>query len=132
MDGSLRKRFQGQKNIEFTGPVYGKSKEAAFKNNDILVVPSLAQETFGIVIAEGYAYGLPVIATQVGALPEIVDDGFSGLLVEPNSLDSIQEALFRVKTNPGLVQAMSENAFEQAKKYSSEVFLENYLSLYVG
>lgn len=59
---------------------------------DILVVPSLWEEPFGLVAVEGMARGLPVIATDSGCLPEIVDDGVTGLIV-PRVLESVRSAV---------------------------------------
>ena len=53
---------------------------------DVLVAPS-HQEPFGTVISEAMAVGTPVVATRVGGLAEVVDDGVTGLLVEPGEPD---------------------------------------------
>ncbi|HWA83850.1 MAG TPA: glycosyltransferase family 4 protein [Fimbriimonadaceae bacterium] len=71
---------------------------------DILVVPSLWEEPFGLVAIEGMARGLPVVATRSGCLPEIVEDGTTGLVVP--------------KTEEGLRSAVESLARDQARRLS--------------
>ena len=68
---------------------------------DVLVVPSLWEEPFGLVAVEGMARGLPVVATRSGALPELVADGETGLLVERDAGD-LRAAVSRLVADPGL------------------------------
>jgi glycosyltransferase involved in cell wall biosynthesis len=63
---------------------------------DVLVVPSRAHESFSLVVAEAQAFGLPVIATLVGAIPERIVDGSNGLLVPPGDVRALTAALTRV------------------------------------
>jgi glycosyltransferase involved in cell wall biosynthesis len=57
-----------------------------------VLVPSLGYEAFGRTIVEAYAAGVPVVASRIGALPEVVEEGVTGLLAEPGDPDSWAEA----------------------------------------
>ncbi len=74
---------------------------------DVLVVPSL-WEGFGLVTLEAMALSKPVIASRVSALPEIVADGETGLLVSPGDSGALVEALTRVLTDPAQAKALGE------------------------
>ena len=68
---------------------------------DIFVLPSL-NEALPIVILEAMAVGLPVVATRVGGVPEIVQDGATGLLVAPGDEAALLDALSRLAEDPAL------------------------------
>jgi glycosyltransferase involved in cell wall biosynthesis len=80
---------------------------------DLLVLPSRS-ETFGRVIAEAQLRGLPVLATRVGALPEIVEDGATGRLVAPEDADALADAILALAADPAARRAMSREAEKQA------------------
>lgn len=65
---------------------------------DVLVVPSLVPESFSLVAHEAQALGIPVIASRIGALPELVEDGVNGLLVAPGDVRGLAEALRRLSS----------------------------------
>jgi glycosyltransferase involved in cell wall biosynthesis len=71
-----------------------------YRRADIFVFPSLWQEPFGMPPTEAMAAGLPVVATRSGALPEIVVDGETGLLVERGDVDGLAQALLELLRNP--------------------------------
>jgi glycosyltransferase involved in cell wall biosynthesis len=75
------------------------------KQAEVLVVPSRA-EPFGIVVLEGMVTGKPVVASAVGGIPEIVEDGRNGLLVPPDDPPALAGALHRVLTDPALAAAL--------------------------
>lgn len=66
---------------------------------DLLVLPSLA-EAFGLVLAEALHLGTPVLATRVGGIPEIVDDGVDGMLVPPGDSGALEDALVTLLGDP--------------------------------
>jgi glycosyltransferase involved in cell wall biosynthesis len=74
---------------------------------DVLVVPSLWEEPFGLVAVEGMARKLPVVATRSGALPDIVDDGITGLLVE-RAPHELRAAVARLAGDAGLRRELGE------------------------
>ena len=130
LEESLREKYKHQNNIVFTGPVFGAQKAELFRDSDVLVAPSVVHEPFGIVIVEAYSYGLPVIASTAGAFSEIVRDGETGLLVKPGSEDELYSALARVSEEHTLINSMSVNCLEEAKRYTLEKLTSNYLDIY--
>ena len=129
LENTLREQYKQQKNIEFTGGLFGDQKAELFRGSDVLVAPSVAPESFGLVICEAYSHGLPVIASRVGAYSEIVREGETGLLVNPGSVDDLFSALVKVSQGH-ILNAMSANCFEEARKYTTENFINNYLAIY--
>lgn len=68
---------------------------SAMRHLDVLVVPSYS-EVFGTVLSEAMAVGTPVVATRVGGLAEVVEDGVTGALVEPGDPEALAEGVLRV------------------------------------
>jgi glycosyltransferase involved in cell wall biosynthesis len=76
---------------------------------DLFVVPSLTdRESFGVAAVEAAACGLPVIASQVGGLPEVVLDGQTGLLVPPGDVNALAAAMARLLSEPELRARMGQ------------------------
>jgi glycosyltransferase involved in cell wall biosynthesis len=73
-----------------------------YEASDVVVVPSTEPESFGLVAAEAMAAGLPVIASRIGALPEVVDHGRTGILVDPGEATSLLEAMRKLCLSPAL------------------------------
>lgn len=73
------------RNIQFTGFISGEAKWEFLRNSRFVVVPSECYETFGMVVVEAYAAGKPVVASNLGGLPALVESGKSGLLFNPAS-----------------------------------------------
>lgn len=111
--------------IKYFGFVKDKEKEAIFSFSDVLVFPSLLYESFGRVIIEAYAHGLPVIATNVGAINEIVIDGKTGLLIESHNEDLLVEAM-RKMCDKNLQKEMLFNIISFIPKFQ----LKNQLEMY--
>lgn len=83
--------------VTFTGKVL--TVEESLRQADILLCTSQT-ESFGMSIAEAMSCGLPVIAPRVGGIPEVVQDGLTGILTKPGDLDAMAEALLSLFTNP--------------------------------
>jgi glycosyltransferase involved in cell wall biosynthesis len=91
--------------VRFTGPLSGHALDHAYAAADLLVLPSRA-ETYGMVVTEALARGLPVLATEVGGVPEALGHGADGtrpgLLVPPGDPAALGAALRSWLENPGL------------------------------
>lgn len=100
---------------------------------DVLVVPSEA-EAFGLVTLEAMANGTPVVGSRSGAMPEIVEDGSTGLLFEPDGVDELADVLLRLLRSPDLRVEMGERGkrvFQERFSLAGEVreTLDLYRSL---
>lgn len=96
---------------------------------DIYLFPTLA-ETFGMTVVEAMSCGLPVVTFETGGVPEIVENGKSGFVVEYKNGEKLVEALEKLLDDNELREKMAENAIEASKKFSSERMALEYLRLY--
>ena len=85
--------------------VIGEMDKAGF-----LVLPSLTYENFPVTVIEAFSRALPVIASRIGALGEIIEDGKTGLLVEPGDADDLAAKMKWAERNPGDLATMGEKA----------------------
>jgi GT2 family glycosyltransferase/glycosyltransferase involved in cell wall biosynthesis len=73
---------------------------------DLLVVPSIWEENSPLVIREAFAAGVPVVASRIGGIPEMVADGVGGLLFEPGDTDDLARVLHRIVDEPHLLSTL--------------------------
>jgi glycosyltransferase involved in cell wall biosynthesis len=91
-----RLRAMAPANVEFRGTVEPDEVQALMRHTRALMVPSAWHEGAGKVVLEAYATGVPVLASEVGALPETVHDGVTGLLLPPGDIAAWAEAAARL------------------------------------
>jgi phosphatidyl-myo-inositol alpha-mannosyltransferase len=85
---------------------------------DVFVAPALGQESFGIVLVEAMAAGLPVVASRIPGFDEVVRDGTDGILVPPNDPRALADAAERVLTDPALAGRLAEAGRARAAEFS--------------
>lgn len=122
-DGYMRDRLVDQARrlkvidkIYFTGFLDEDSVKKLYQVADVFVIPSL-YEPFGIVALEGMASGVPVVASDVGGLAEIITHDQTGVLVYPDNPESLAWGITRVLTDPGYAQWLVMNASEHVKTH---------------
>ncbi|CAA9375678.1 MAG: hypothetical protein AVDCRST_MAG93-8791, partial [uncultured Chloroflexia bacterium] len=119
----LRGRMKRIPHVAEVGIVYAAS--------DVVVVPSIEPESFGLVAAEAMAMGLPVIASRIGALPEIVEHAHTGLLVEPGDASSLAWAMGELSRSPARRAEMGREGRERFKRrFRMERYVEEFGRLY--
>ncbi len=101
--------------VEFAGPVPHREVPTYFNKIDILVNPSL-RESFGVSVLETSACERPVIVSNIGGLPEVVQDGVTGFLVPPRDVEALAEKLQLLIKDAGLRQRMGKAGREFVKK----------------
>ncbi len=100
-------RYRGKTKVFSHGSIGQNKLSEAFAKIDILVVPSLLPEAFGLVVQESFFAGRPVIVANSGALVEQVRDGVDGFVVERNNSKALAEAMQKFVDNPELIIEMS-------------------------
>ncbi len=109
-------------NVEFVGFELNIGK--VLEEARILVAPSVIEESFGRVVVEGFACGVPVIATDMGGFKEIIDDGKDAILVEPKNSEQIADSILKLLNNPDYAAELVKNA---RKKVESKYVMDRCL-----
>lgn len=116
----FRKLAKGDKRIIFYGLLPNEELQKFYETSDITVFPSICFESFGRVIIESFCAGVPVIGSNVGAIPEIIQEGYNGFLFEPGNVEQLKNKLEYVILHKEKLKEMSINCINTAKKYSVE------------
>ena len=117
------------KHVQFVG-LLRKSLPLYMKSSDVFTLPSF-QENFPVAILEAMAAGIPVIASRVGGIKDIITDGKTGLLLEPGDVDGLTEAILRIHGDEYLSSQMSKEAQKLVESYSWERVAEETEKLYL-
>lgn len=116
-ENKLRRLCQGDKRIVFTGKLSAEEMRSLYASASLTVVPSLYYEPFGNCIIESLAAGVPVIASRIGGIPELIQEGSNGYLFEPGDRPGLKKLLERIILNPQQLEALSQNAFLSSRQY---------------
>ncbi|MEM9954743.1 MAG: glycosyltransferase family 1 protein [Chloroflexota bacterium] len=103
----LREMFAGTKTV-FTGHISGETLSKAYASGNIFVFPS-SLETFGLVVVEAMAAGLPVVASRVGGIPDVVKESYNGYTFDVGDTQAIIEGVKRISTSRETMQQMGRN-----------------------
>jgi glycosyltransferase involved in cell wall biosynthesis len=107
------------------------AKVAKFYQASDLYLHAAKAESFGLVIAEAQACGVPVVATAVDGIPEVMEDGRTGFLVPREDSEAMAEYALKLFNDDSLRQTFGEQAFASAgKKFDLERHLDDYLNWY--
>ena len=112
-----------------TGPLERKELLEEYARAEVLVLPSRF-EPFGIVLLEAMAAGLPVVASRVGGIPEVVDAGTTGILVPPGQPAPLAEAIASLLDDPARAAQLGAAGRRRAEQYSWSRIAPEYLRLF--
>ncbi len=121
--------FSGR--VHFHGPAFGADKLRFLHQAHVFVLPSRA-ESFGIANLEAMAAGLAVVSTRTGAIPEYLEDGVQGLLVDPGDAAGLAKAIARLVADPDLRRRLGDAARIRARDYDWSVIAMRLDTLYAG
>ena len=106
-----------------------RSLVSIYKSADLFVMPSII-ETFGMVLIEAMAAGLPIITTNAPGCRDVVSNNYNGILVAPKNPEALAKGILRVIENPGLKDSLIKNGKNSIIKYDWGNITQEYEHLY--
>lgn len=126
---SLINRYGIADIIKYVGFVSGDKKTLLLQSSDFYILPSYV-EGLPISILEAMSYSLPIISTSVGGIPEIVENGVNGILIQPGEKDALYKAIMQLLFDAVLRKNMGEASYKKVKPYFPENVNRKLESLY--
>lgn len=117
--------------VTFLGPKYDDEKKKVLSRADVLAFPTYySKETFGLVLIEAMATSLPVVATDEGAIADIIEDGKTGYLVDKANPRQLADKLENLLRNPVQAREMGRRGFIKFKReYTLDRFCDNLVNI---
>jgi glycosyltransferase involved in cell wall biosynthesis len=127
-EGTLRAMAADSPNIKFLGHQSGEQLRLLYEQAVATVVPSIWCEVFGIVILESFTQKTPVIVSNMGGMPKLVEDSGGGFVFETET--ELVAAMDRLLGEPSLREQMGQRGYQALQqKWSAEVHIPQYLRL---
>lgn len=114
--------------LEYLGPQPQERVYAFMRSHDIFCVPSYT-EAFGVANIEALAHGISVISTWVGGIPEVIDNGKNGWLIQPSNAQDLANAIEECIQNPTLRLEKAQNGRNFIRKFSKDEMLRNFVEM---
>jgi glycosyltransferase involved in cell wall biosynthesis len=120
--------FAGRRRVSYRGEVKPEEVHRLLSEHDALVLPSHHHgEGYPGVILEAYAAGLPVVSTRWRAIPELVEDGETGLLVPPYEAQALRAAMSALTENEELCARLRDGVMSRRREYEDAVWQERFV-----
>ena len=128
-EGPLLESVRANATKNVTLPGFVSDRAAFFGSLDLFIMPSRS-EAWGMAALEAMAHGVPVIASDIGGLGELIEDGNGGWLVRPGDPAALARAITYAATNPERLKEQSEKARERARLFSVDRMVEQTEAFY--
>ena len=129
----LRQRMtpEAKRRVDITKGISREDLIRMYQSADVLVFPSIYPEGFGIPIVEAAACQVPAVVTRRGGMPEVVEDGKTGLICEAANVDSLADAILRLLSDESLRRSMGRAAFDRtARLFTWDQIAQSMLDRY--
>jgi len=126
----LKNFSENYKNIYLYGHITGKDKYKLLAKSNVLVLPSICYENSPTVIYEAFNYGIPVIASDVGGINELIIHGHNGFLFKRKNDKELMYYLKKIILKKELYQYLSKNAYESSKNSDFELHMNKLAEIY--
>ena len=125
---NLLELAKGDKRIEFCGEYHFESIADVIKDIDMVVVPSLWYENAPLVISMAQMFGIPVIASRLGGMAEMVADGVNGFTFQPGDVEDLADRIRMIAANPDVLRELSSRKLSPPRIESEAFILEKLYS----
>ncbi|AYO56921.1 hypothetical protein CO230_01510 [Chryseobacterium sp. 6424] len=127
--GELENEVQKFENVKLLGRLEQKILFEHLLAADLVVIPSLS-EGFGMVVGEAMALGKAVVTTNVGGIPDIVDNGINGIMVNPGDAEMLAEAIADLLDNPGKIKNLEREASLKSRNFDVDNVAAELINVY--
>ena len=118
-------------NVRFLGVLEGSALVQAYQQATVVVLPSTSEaEAYGMSLIEAMACKKPVIGSNIGGIPFVIDDGVDGLLVAPGDHQELASACLEVLRSPALAAEMGERGWMKVQSLSWQSRVEQYQEIF--
>lgn len=126
---NLTKKLKLENSIKFLGQISNQDIPNYLSAADCFVLPSIS-EGFGIVILEAMAANVPIVATRVGGILDIIENEKTGILVQSKNSNQIAKAVYELYSNPEFAKNLAKNAGNDLEKYNWNNIVKKVSSIY--
>lgn len=124
------RRFGKRKQVAFWGKVDNRRIGEVLAETDVFVLPSIWPENQPVTITEAMASGIPVIASNIGGIPELIDDGVSGFLFKPGDVGDLYNKMMYFILNPEKIREFGLAAFNTIAAKTFQYQVQEIVGLY--
>lgn len=130
LEGAVRAAAAADPRIRFAGYVTGEDKLALLASGDFLLVPSLWYENAPLAVIEAAAYGLGLVGSRIGGIPEMVREGRTGLLFPPGDAGALAEVFSGLASDVITLPLLAAESWDLAQHFSVARMVDDYVALY--
>jgi glycosyltransferase involved in cell wall biosynthesis len=120
----------GDDRIIFHGFVDNEKIKEYYAASNVIIIPSICYDNSPLVIYESFTTGTPVIGSNIGGIPELIEDGRNGYLFEAGSVSQLKDKLLKVINNKELLKELEKNAFDSIPEDSIDIMCDETLEVY--
>lgn len=118
-------------NVEFKGPIWGEKMDEILYKCAFVVVPSEWYEPSPYVILQAFAHGKPVMGSRMGGIPEMVKDGYNGVLFEARNVEELAKGIKTLVSNKDQLHELGRNARKEVEEfYSPEYYYKESMAVF--
>jgi glycosyltransferase involved in cell wall biosynthesis len=117
--------------VDFRGILRGEELREAFRRSSVIVLPSTSDaEAFSVALVEAMASGRPIIGTNIGGTPQVIEDGQNGLLVPPKDPEALAVAINRVLNDSSFAESLAARGLSKVQQFSWDKQAGKYQELF--
>ena len=129
-ENKLKNIAKNDQRIIFHGHLEKEQLQFYLNHCSYSIIPSILYETFGLVTIESLNHAMPVIASKIGAIPEIITNEYNGFLFEPKDSDSLSSIITKTIGDNQLIRKLSQNALDSSMNYPIESVFKSVSEIY--
>ncbi len=118
------------KSVSILGQKHGSELVDIYEKTSVVVLPSISDsEAFSVTLVEAMASGRPIIGTNIGGTPQVIENEKNGLLIEPKNPQALSNAILRILNNPDFAKQLGDEGALRSREFSWDIQVSKYNAL---